>query len=185
MAYRPQEVADRLGISPSTLRLWSNHFASELSDQARKIAAGGAGSAAQRRYGDEDLDTLVKAKELLGQGLTYEETKRRLRQAAQPRLAEPQPAESLPTPARTAQDIDASLASLRETLEAKDRTIAALKESLAFLDVYLRTVLQEREDARARERLLQREVAELRASIQEEMDQEVVRPWWRRLLAIP
>ncbi|MHB8991711.1 MAG: MerR family transcriptional regulator [Chloroflexota bacterium] len=184
MAYRPQEVADKLGISPSTLRLWSNRFASALSDQARKIAPGGAGTAAQRRYRDEDLETLIKAKELLSQGLTYEETKRRLRQAADPRPADPQPPESPPAPALNAQDMDAFLASLRETLEAKDKTIAALKESLAFLDVYLRTVLQEREDARTRERLLQREVAELRASVQE-MDQEVERPWWRRLLALP
>lgn len=182
MAYRPQEVAQRLAISPSTLRLWSNHFAENLSEQARKVADGGA-LAAQRRYTDEDLATLLQAKELLAQGLTYEEAKPRLRQPSgkQTTLVAGRQEEA---PAHLQEEVRLSLASLRETLEAKEKTIEALKESLAFLDVYLRTVLREREDARARERQLQRELDRIRAEIQEP-EAELAKPWWKRLLALP
>ncbi len=184
MVYRPQDVAEQLGISPSTLRLWSNHFAEALSDRARKVAADGAAAAAQRRYTEEDLETLTRAKELLAQGLTYEETGRQLRPTPVPPAAAPREiGESLQSSPQL-HELQVTLASLRETLEAKDRTIAALKESLSFLDVYLRTVLQEREDAHTRERLLQRELDELRAQLQEG-DHEPDRPWWKRLLAIP
>lgn len=179
MAYRPKEVADRLGISPSTLRLWSTHFASQLSEQANKLAPEGPGHAAQRRYTDDDIDTLTTVKQLLAQGLTYEEAKAKLRR--RPQQADSRPEAPLPT---TPAEIDASLASMREALEAKDKAIAALKESLAFMDIYLRTVLQEREDARAREGHLQRELAQLRAQIRE-TDQVPARPWWKRLLALP
>lgn len=70
--YRPGEIANRLGISANTLRLWSNEFADHLSPsaQASRTESGGAG---QRRYTEEDLTTLVRAKVYLSQNKTYEE----------------------------------------------------------------------------------------------------------------
>ncbi len=177
MTYRPLELAQALGISSSTLRLWSNQFASLLSDLARKQSAGAP--TAQRRYTEGDLDILTQAKELLTQGLTYEETRRRLarhRPASQTSVATLSHEHEAST---SPLQID-PFTSLREAIEAKDNTIAALKESLAFMDVYLRTVLQEREDAIARERLLKQQLER-----QDPGDHSRLRPWWKRLLAIP
>lgn len=75
--YRPREIAQRLGISPATLRLWSNRFDFLLSDAARRSTAGEA-SPAQRRYTDSDLQQLLRVKGLLAAGLTYEESRRHL-----------------------------------------------------------------------------------------------------------
>ncbi len=182
MVYRPLEVAQRLGISPSTLRLWSNHFAPLLSAQARKAPIGAAAPAAQRRYTDQDVDLLTRARDLLSQGLTYEETNRTLRKAESLPSAAACERPSKPEAGYPLPDIDLSQ-SLREALEAKDKTITALKESLAFMDVYLRTVLQEREDARSRERLLQQQMDRLQQQ-PHEPDLPLPRPWWKRLLAI-
>ena len=179
MNYRPREMAERLGISASTLRLWSNQFADVLSNYATKAPTGDRTPAAQRRYTDDDLRTLLRAKALLAQGLTYEETKRRLSQDPPPQQAPPlsdkaaPPEEALP-----------SLQALRETIEAKDKTIAALRDSLAFLDVYLFALRQEREDAKQNIHRLEREVAELRARA-DALTRELQKPWWKRLLGLP
>ncbi len=186
MVHRPREVAQKLGISPSTLRLWSNQFSHELSELARKEGSSGAGPTAQRRYTAEDLQTLAQVKELLAEGLTYEETRRKLRK---------QPAETgekLPTEGDTEPSISQgpladpqiTLDSMQQALEAKEKTVAALKESLAFVDVYLRTVHQEREDARSREQHLRQAIELLRAEMAEPAE-ESRRAWWKRLLAIP
>ncbi len=183
MPYRPIEVAQSLGISSSTLRLWSNQFASLLSEQARKEPSGSGSAPAQRRYTDDDLRLLTLAKELLDQGLTYEDTRTRLQPPAAPALTHG--ATPPPQAGTTSTQGEADLTrALQEALQVKDRTIAALQESLAFMDVYLQTVLQEREDARARERLLQQQLQQ----IQFEPDVDApdqTRPWWKRLLAMP
>lgn len=198
MQYRPQDAAQRLGIASSTLRLWSAHFANELSDVARKVAPGGAGPTAQRRYTDEDIRVLAQVKQLLGQGLTYEEVKRRLRppaperptaardrypsQALRQRLPEPDLA--LAPPAAFPEELHLSMAGLKEALEAKDKTIAALKESLGFLDVYLHALKEERDDARRRVRELEQELDEQREVIRE-LERQLLKPWWKRVMGVP
>lgn len=77
--YRPKEIAEHLSISPATLRLWSNNFAELLSPSAQKQITG-QGTSAQRRYTDEDLVVFARAKQLLGDGNTYEEVKRKLQE---------------------------------------------------------------------------------------------------------
>jgi DNA-binding transcriptional MerR regulator len=82
----PSEVASQLGISPSTLRRWSNEFSDFLSDAAGRPESY-TGKSAHRRYLDEDLETLMTIKGLLGEGQTYIQVGRRpealrLRQAA-------------------------------------------------------------------------------------------------------
>mgnify|MGYP001030040105 FL=1 len=73
----PSEVASQLGISPSTLRRWSNEFSDFLSDAAGRPESD-TGKSAHRRYLDEDLETLMTIKGLLGEGQTYIQVGRRL-----------------------------------------------------------------------------------------------------------
>lgn len=73
----PNEVANQLQISPSTLRRWSNEFADYLSDAAGRVQPDG-GRGAHRRYSDEDLETLMTIKGLLAETLTYIQVGRRL-----------------------------------------------------------------------------------------------------------
>lgn len=73
----PNEVANQLQISPSTLRRWSNEFADYLSETAGRTQLE-SGGGAHRRYSDEDLETLMTIKGLLAEGLTYIQVARRL-----------------------------------------------------------------------------------------------------------
>lgn len=210
MQYRPQEAAQRLGIASSTLRLWSTHFASELSEFARKVDPGGGGSIAQRRYVDEDIRVLSQVKQLLGQGLTYEEVKRRLRPPAIERSSARERHISAERPinareqyvlpsqqtisheprleagagvAQVPEEIHLSIAGLKEALAAKDKTISALKESLGFLDVYLHALKEERDDARRRVRELEQELDEQRELVRE-LERQLLKPWWKRMMGV-
>lgn len=199
MQHRPQEAAQRLGIASSTLRLWSTHFVNELSDVARKVDPSGGGSTAQRRYTDDDIRVLAQVKQFLGQGLTYEEVKRRLRppsvertrtskerpplHSQQPRLQGPNPEMDMAVTA-VSEEFQLSIAGLKEALAAKDKTIAALKESLGFLDVYLHALKEERDDARRRVREIEQELGEQREVIRE-LERQLLKPWWKRMLGAP
>ena len=74
----PNEVANQLQVSPSTLRRWSNEFTDYLSDMAGRPQPEAGGQAAHRRYTDDDLETLMSIKGLLAEGLTYIQVGRRL-----------------------------------------------------------------------------------------------------------
>jgi DNA-binding transcriptional MerR regulator len=75
---QPGDVARELDISTSTLRRWAKEFHSYLSRMAgRPDSAGAVGT--HRRYTDEDVELLRRAKGLLDQGLTYDQVIRRLR----------------------------------------------------------------------------------------------------------
>jgi len=79
LRYRlPNEVANHLQISPSTLRRWSGEFGDYLSDAAGRPHSPVASQAAHRRYTDQDLETLMTVKGLLTEGLTYIQVGRRL-----------------------------------------------------------------------------------------------------------
>lgn len=73
---RPAEMADALGVSPATLRRWSQRFEPYL--QARGVGADGS----HRRYTAGDLETLRTIKRLLEAGWTYEQVAQRLDQDA-------------------------------------------------------------------------------------------------------
>ncbi len=74
----PNEVANQLQISPSTLRRWSTEFAAFLSDAAGRPQGELESTSAHRRYTDEDMETLMTIKGLLAEGLTYIQVGRRL-----------------------------------------------------------------------------------------------------------
>ena len=72
---QPQEVASRLEVSASTLRRWTDEFSEFLSPQA-----GSTDKHQHRRYTNEDLTTLVTAKGLMTEGLSYDQVHQRLRE---------------------------------------------------------------------------------------------------------
>jgi len=67
----PNEVIVQLEISPSILRRWSNEFADFLSDSVDQSQGDGTGNRTQRRYSEQDLETLITIKRLLAEGLSY------------------------------------------------------------------------------------------------------------------
>lgn len=72
----PQAVTAELDISPATLRRWADSFADYLSAGASPAP----GSGSHRRYTPEDQEVLELVKELLAEGLTYEEVNQQLAQ---------------------------------------------------------------------------------------------------------
>lgn len=71
---KPAEAAQRLGMPPSTLRVYSTRFADLLSESASNPPAFPNGKPGHRLYTQRDLVVLGKAKELVDQGLTYEQS---------------------------------------------------------------------------------------------------------------
>lgn len=69
--YRAGTVADQLKVAPTTIRAWSNEFATFLSPSAgRQMTATG-----QRRYSDADIAVFGHVKRLLATGLSYSEVR--------------------------------------------------------------------------------------------------------------
>lgn len=76
---KPAEVGKRLGMPPSTLRIYSAKFAEVLSESAARPPVTPEGKVGYRLYTERDLVVLRKAKELLAQGLTYDQVLAELR----------------------------------------------------------------------------------------------------------
>lgn len=76
---KPAEVGKRLGMPPSTLRIYSTKFAEVLSEGAARPPVTSEGKVGYRLYTERDLVVLRKAKELLAQGLTYDQVLAELR----------------------------------------------------------------------------------------------------------
>jgi DNA-binding transcriptional MerR regulator len=72
--YTPQAIAGELDVSPATLRRWSQRFSAYLS----QVAGGSDQGKTHRRYAETDLTTLRLVKELMNQGLTYEQVEQQL-----------------------------------------------------------------------------------------------------------
>ncbi|KPK07886.1 MAG: hypothetical protein AMJ56_12675 [Anaerolineae bacterium SG8_19] len=69
----PQAVTGELDISPATLRRWADEFSDYLSTEADS----GAGRS-HRRYTDQDVEILGTVKELMNDGMTYEQVRQQL-----------------------------------------------------------------------------------------------------------
>jgi DNA-binding transcriptional MerR regulator len=76
--YWPNEVANQLQISPSTLRRWSGEFIDFLSVTAGRSLGDDEDKASHRRYTEQDLETLTTIKGLLAEGMTYIQVGQRL-----------------------------------------------------------------------------------------------------------
>lgn len=95
--YRAGFVAEKLGVSVASVRSWSTQFSEFLSDAARTSVTPD-GAPTQRRYGDDDLALLAWVKALLGQGATFDEARRRLREMLPEERAAPPPSDNLTPP---------------------------------------------------------------------------------------
>jgi DNA-binding transcriptional MerR regulator len=179
-SHRPKTVADNLGISPATLRLWSNKFHEVLSPAAQK-AQTETGTAAQRRYTDTDLRYFLRAKQLLGQGKTYEETFTILSGEGVP---DPETiADAIDTGSATVEGQPSSalalggqphvaILAMREALHAKDETIEALRTTINANERHVDDLRSENE--RLREQLTT--FSEAVKSLPKPLS------WWDRLL---
>lgn len=161
----PGEAAKVLGISPATLRRWSQRFAPFLSADAQ----GGEGGL-HRRYTEADLRVLEIAKGLLAQGHTYAQVERRLAALAlEKEVPGPRTLAVASTGGAGKEPPPPALLVLADTLHAvKDAQQMLLGSQQANRDL-LGVVIQDNfnlkeENARLRERMLhlERELAELR-----------------------
>jgi DNA-binding transcriptional MerR regulator len=69
----PQAVARELDVSSATLRRWSDEFANYLS-----TGAASAQGRSHRRYSEQDIETLTIIKDLMNNGMTYEQVRQQL-----------------------------------------------------------------------------------------------------------
>lgn len=136
--HRPKDTSDLLGVSPATLRLWSNHFAAVLSPAAQKSTTE-AGTAAQRRYTDSDIAYFRRAKQHLADGKTYEDTLTALQSEPIEQEVEPstqdQPTQinGASTPSLVT-ETHPIIHAFEEALKSKDETIEALRAQIALLE---------------------------------------------------
>jgi DNA-binding transcriptional MerR regulator len=141
--YRPKDVAERLEISPATLRLWSTKFESYLSPGAQRSTTENGG-ASQRRYDDVDLAYFLRAKQLLAEGLTYEEVSARLADGVpivERDNMRTDTQESLPVPLISdvvvvSEDVTAyqkMIAALEQTIQAQQSTITTQQQLIEAL----------------------------------------------------
>ena len=176
--YRPGTVAQRLAISPATLRQWSNEFGAFLSESARQTLTE-AGTHGQRRYSDPDIAILHRAKTLLAGGLTYGQVRDALAQpppeapasadASEPPAPAEPPASEVPNMALAIIEQNRlAMASMQQTIEAQAAHVDTLQSQL------------EREQARADR--AEREATELRRALLDQVQRPAPdrppRRWW-------
>jgi len=77
--YHPREVAEALGLAPSTLRIYAARFQDLLSPDARPARPDDGRRARHRRYTSDDVVVLQRAKALLDAGLTYDAVSRQIK----------------------------------------------------------------------------------------------------------
>jgi len=164
------QVAAQLEVSLSTLRRWSKEFASFLSETATNPAA----ESEHIRYTDEDINVLTIVKDLLAEGLTYQQVAGHL-EKGQPSEAEEEVKEEKggDTYALVAHDASTSLTPVMAVLSETLRTVmngqqAILSSQQANRDL-MGVVIQDNfnlkeENAKLRDRMLrlEQELAELK-----------------------
>ncbi len=155
---KPARAAEKLGMPPSTLRVYSTRFAELLSESAGKPPPYPDGKAGHRVYTSRDLAVLGKAKELLEQGLTYEQALEEMRAAglgmrARPRSVSVSSAEAVPAPpSATIEPLVRALESWRALAEERGLENTVLRQRIEAMEKDLET-----EIADLRERLLRLE----------------------------
>lgn len=152
-----KQLSEFLNVSPQTLRNYTDHFSEWLSDSATPPRGG------TRSFTEADGDVLYAARQMLRDGLTYDETRDALARGAhlqseyQPPEPEPKPSEA-PGPGAIVR-IDQLRPIIEPLREASEqwRQLAAEYEDLA-------------EQRRQEIQRLQRENERLRSES---------RPWWQ------
>ncbi len=166
--HRPAEVAAELGISTATLRRWTHHFARFLSLVQADPSAPDERQNAQRRYTDDDLETLLKIKGLLAEGFNYQQVEKRLEAL---RMA-PKPEGDVYALVATGDErpaLSPAVAVLADTLHTVAQTQQAVLNSQQTNRDLMGVVIQDNfnlkaENAKLRDRMLEleREISEIR-----------------------
>ena len=201
--YKPKDASAALGVSPATLRRWSELFASALSPDASPEAAG-----TRRRYSSDDLALLRYAAKLLADGHQISDVSELLK-VAKPEDIEPLPEQSQepewrPEPPEAAesatgqdmpqepsmalvplvQNVQAALTATLQRAAAQERLLADQAERLTR---------QEREIADQRDRMLEQAraleaterqlagLAERLEALEDRKPEEKPVPWWQKL----
>lgn len=156
----PSQVANLIGVSPSTVRLWSRQFRSHLSEDASQEGK-------RRTYTAADLKVLTRAAELLRRGKLVEEVDRLLAVAPDAGDAGPLTGLELVTVAdlnaglidardfidRLAQELKATRDTIDQVkTDAQEARLEAdeAKKKVADLEVSLQTTLEATQEARQR-----------------------------------
>ena len=177
--HRPGTVAQRLAISPATLRQWSNEFGASLSESARQTLTE-AGTHGQRRYTDADIAILQRAKSLLAGGLTYNQVRDAL---AQPLAQAPGSADAseLAVPPEPPASETASESESQSLLipESARLAMASMQQTIEAQAAHLADLQAERDRANERAERAEREASELRRALLDQVRQPASpRPWW-------
>ena len=176
---RPFEAAARLGMAANTLRVYSTRFAPLLSSGAATPSAGRAGRPGHRLYSAGDLAILGRARELVDDGLTYEQALNRLRGSQT--VAEPTGGRTGAAPLLP--DATAQLGALQQAVDAwralADERGRELTQLRARLEALRRELDEERRRRSAAEELARLTAAERRAA--ESSKQQ--RSWLGRLVS--
>lgn len=191
----PQAAAGELDVSPATLRRWADEFGDFLSPVASPGERRG-----HRRYTEADMDVLRQVKQLLAEGLTYEQVRQRLADGntaagpdpngagpAEETVVRVEPAdESEPAPSQTAlvsaeaMKESPALAFLNHTLAALSETQQSILNSQAANRELLGVLIQDNfnlkeENARLRERITEVERTLARVRQEDEWRRETLR----------
>jgi DNA-binding transcriptional MerR regulator len=139
--HAPQTVAGELEVSPATLRRWSQKFSDYLSSEASSSGRGRS----HRRYTDGDLTILRIIKELMNNGLTYEQVNQQLTMqfaVFQEQSGNMPSEETGDVPPKTDADFNDSFAALAESEDEKGLVVSGDNESpvAAFLTNTLTTL---------------------------------------------
>lgn len=140
--FSADQVSRALGLSPSGLRKLSTEVSAYLSEHAQG-RAGGTGRA-QRRYTEQDLETLRAVRQWTAAGATYPEARRRLSEIRPPGAGgtvEPPRAETTPEPppvgtSETALALDSmrlAHAALRRLVDSQDTVIEMQRREIERL----------------------------------------------------
>ena len=131
--YTPSQASEMLNIPPSTLRRYANHFSSHLSEHARRERG--------RRYDEQDISILARARELLNEGHSPDKTNELLALVA---AEQPSPestlalipsiSQALSEALDTARALRIEVSELNERQSATDNTLSELASRLAALE---------------------------------------------------
>ncbi len=163
---QPGDVARELDISTSTLRRWAKEFHPYLSRAAGRPASMGA-VGTHRRYTEEDVELLTRAKALLEQGLTYDQAIHRLGREGMQTSDQSQPREEAypilaPEKGREPPAVGPSLVVVADALRNIGDNQQALQNSLQVNRNLLGVLIQDNfnlkeENAKLRDRVLKLE----------------------------
>jgi len=209
--YRPGQIAQRLGVSPATLRRWSAQFAAYLSPDAGEAGQFDRGGYGHRRYSEDDAAILTLIKDLLTAGQSYAQVQEALEQrrqkAAETSIPPANALATLPTPAarflsETVQAVADGQQLLLNSQQANRDLLNLviqdnfnLKEENAQLRERMMRLEQELSENRRREEarreLLERRLDRLEEQTQRQAQGPVTRPapqrrrgWLARLLGL-